>query len=243
MSFSLALVASLMMLYPGFCALGGFYTGSRVDNLSPAPEKPNSLQNLTIIVTGALAAHLFGAGSMALMEGWCSFRPCWTVNHQPNPYVALLTGYRDGTPNGVTIVGLLLGIAALGLAMFYLANWLATKEWIRSLAAPAGSKWFRDMVRDAADDRKVVTGYVVSKMNEKGSYVAYEGMVLHLAQDENQAITNIALRSVDRFIVKIDDDGFSRVQGESDTIETLMIRADETTNIAFSIFELPDDSE
>lgn len=243
MQFSLALFYSLVMFFPGLCALGGYYVGSRSDYLSPAPEKPNSLQSLTIIITGAIFAHLVGSLYFNLQQLWCLTDFCWTVPYEPNPYRLIFAGSPEPSPSGIAATFLIAGILLLGLMTFMTGDRVARTQFIKDLSAPAGSGWLRNYIQAASDKNKVVTGYVISKISNAGQFVAYEGVVLNVAQDDNQGITSIALMAVDRFLVEITTEGFTRTGEESDQIEMMQIRAAEISNIAFEITEILTDQE
>lgn len=241
MSFSFALIASLFLLAPGFCAWAGLRVGSTTDVARPRPEKPNSTTTLFVIVMGALLGHLGGAILLTLMEVWCRFLPHVPVAYDPNAYRALLTGSsaEAGRLPAEAISVWLMQLALVSVATGFLLERTARRDALAGRYDALSFGWLQPAVEEVRKGDALVVAYVVTKIERDGANVGYEGIVEQVGIDEDQAVTMISLSSVDRFVLRIGEDGAARDDQHRASITLLHLRADELANVAFDVFRLP----
>lgn len=246
MTFSYTLVLALLLLFPGLCAFAGLRAGERTDFLAPRPEKPNSTGTLFIVVAGTIAGHTLGAGAFALQAAWCRLTGlCVTVGYDPNVYRVLLASQH---PTRVLTDG------AIEWWIFFLSALGAVTGWFFSRAArssafkgtfdPIDFGWLNPAVQAVKAGNSVVVAYVVSKTTYNGTSIAYEGIVDRLALDDDQKVAMVVLSRVDRFTVRIEDDGsVKRHEGGGAPIPQMQFAASEIANIAFEVLTEPEGGE
>ena len=81
---------------------------------------------------------------------------------------------------------------------------------------------------------------MLTKTSHECFTIAYEGTVQQLALDEEQSIRFVVLNDVDRFLVKISENGLERVDAPSTPITQLQITAVEIANVALEVVRAPD---
>ena len=246
MTFSYTLVLALLLLFPGLCAFAGLRAGERTDFLAPRPEKPNSTGTLFIVVAGTIAGHILGAGAFALQALWCRLTGlCLTIGYDPNVYRVLLASQHPA--RGITD-------GAIEWWIFFLGGLGAVTGWFFSLAArssafkgtfdPIDFGWLNPAVQAVKAGNSVVVAYVVSKTSHNGTNIAYEGIVDRLALDDDQKVAMVVLSRVDRFTVRIEEDGsVKRYEGGGSPIPQMQFAASEIANIAFEVLTEPEEGE
>lgn len=238
MTWGFSLLGALLLLFPGFCAWLGLRSGSRIDYLSPVPEKPNSTYTLFVVLLGALLAHTLGASIFAVQEIFCGIGPCLNVGLDPDVYKAVLR-------HDQALAGSSAGIA-LSLAFFILLgavtgaafHRLARSALFAHLIRPELQGWVRSIGEGVADPTKAVTAFVLSKTGHDGRFAAYEGVVEQLSLDEDQVVAMIVLVGVDRFLVEIGDKAIRRLDVEGDVIPLVQLQKAEIANVAFDVIDL-----
>lgn len=243
MPFSYTLFFALILLFPGLCAWAGLRTVERTDLLTPRPDKPNSTATLFVVVLGAIAGHLAGAATFAIQARWCEWSGlCASVAFDPNVYREVFSsahGARSITD--MAIFAWLLELALVGLAAGAMTWWAARTDWVKNRWDAIDFGWLNAAVREVKAGQAVILAYVVSKTSEQGSSVAYQGIVQQLAMDEDQTITMLVLRQVDRFLVRITPGGLERIDHvpARPPIAQLQLHLTEFANVALEVIELP----
>ncbi len=241
--FSYTLVLALVLLLPGFCAWGGLRLVERTDLLTPRPDKPNSTSTLLVIVVGALAGHLFGALVFALQAVWCGWtRACIRVAFDPNVYRLIFEGVgKDGPVTDAAIFAWLLELVLVGVAVAVAAYGLARSRWVKDRWDILDFGWLSPAVRSVKAGDAVIIAYVMTKTSDAGASVAYEGIVQQLALDDDQTITMLVLRNVDRFLIRVTGRGIERVDQDQEPIAQMQFHLAEIANVALEILERPSD--
>ena len=241
MAFSYSLFLVLLLIFPGLCFWAGWRAGERTDFLSPSPDRPNSTVTLFIIVLGTIGGHIIGTGIFAGQAAWCRVTNlCFAVDFDPNVYRALLRG--AAAARGASDLALewwLLSTLLVGAATFLVALWLVQREVVSSRTDPIAFGWLNPAVQAVKKGDSFVVAYVLTKMTHEDLTVAYEGTVQQLALDEDQSIKLVILNDVDRFLVKISDDGLERVDSSATLITQLQITAAEISNVALEVVRAP----
>jgi hypothetical protein len=219
----------------------GVRVGDRTDLASPAPERPNSTGTLFSVVLGTLLGHLLGTTFFALQSEWCArATTCFAVAYDPNVYRALLRGSK--TAEHMTDVALeawLFAMLIVGVLAGLLGYWLARRKFVTDYTDPVAFGWLNPVVQAVKDGDAFVVAYVLTKTSHEGFSVAYEGVVQHLALDEDQSVKLIILGEVDRFLVNVSKRGLKRIDAAASIIEQLHVTADEIANIALEVVRAP----
>jgi hypothetical protein len=245
-TFSYTLVLALLLLFPGLCAFVGLRAGERTDFLAPRPEKPNSTSTLFIVVAGTIAGHILGAGVFAAQSIWCRLTGlCVSINYDPNVYRVLLASQhptRDLTDGAIEWWIFFLG--ALGAATGWFFSRAARSAAFKGTFDPIDFGWLNPAVQAVKAGNSVVVAYVVSKTSHNGTSIAYEGIVDRLALDDDQKVVMVVLSRVDRFTVRIEEDGsVKRHEGGGAPIPQMQFGASEIANIAFEVLTEPEDGQ
>ena len=241
MAFSYTLFLALILLFPGFCAWAGLRASERTDLLTPRPDKPNSTATLFVVVLGTIAGHLIGAGMFVAQAIWCRLTGfCATVAFDPNVYrVMFMSGRTAGQITDFAIFAWLFELALVGVGAGLLIAWLARTAWVKDRWDAIDFGWLNSPVHEVKSNDAVILAYVVTKTNHEGASVAYEGMVQQLALDDDQTITMLVLRRVDRFLVRITDTGVLRTDEDHQPIAQMQLHLSEIANVALEVIERP----
>ena len=242
MTFSYTLVLALLLLFPGLCAFAGLRAGQRTDLLAPRPEKPNSTATLFIVVAGTIAGHVFGAGLFAVQSGWCRLTDrCFSIAYDPNIYRVLLESqHAPGSLPDVAIEWWIAFLGLLGLVTGSFFSAASRSAAFKGTFDPIDFGWLNPAVQAVKSGDSVVVAYVVTKTSYNGASIAFEGIVDRLALDDDQKVTMIVLSRVDRFTVRIEEDGsVKRHEGGGAPIAQMQFTAAEIANIAFEVLSDP----
>lgn len=242
MAFSYSLFLVLLLIFPGLCFWAGWRTGERSDFLSPSPDRPNSTATLFMVVVGTIGGHLLGTGFFVAQAAFCRLAGiCVALSYDPNVYRALLRGVagaRDAPD--LALESWLLAMLLIGLATGLLAHWLVRRKTISDRTDPIAFGWLNPAVQAVKEGNSFVVAYVLTKTTHECFTIAYEGTVQQLALDEDQSIRLVVLNDVDRFLVKISEDGLGRIDAPSTPITQLQITAAEIANIALEVVRAPE---
>ena len=238
MTWGFSLLGALLLLFPGFCAWLGLRRGSRLDYLSPLPDKPNSTYTLFVVLLGALLAHTLGASLFAVQEIYCRFLPCLRVGVDPDVYKAILRHDQALAGSSAGIALALQFFIALGAVTAVAFHRAARSASLAKVIRPELHGWVRSIAEAAADPKKVVTAFVLTKTGHDGRFAAYEGMAQQLTLDEDQAVAMIVLAGVDRFLVEIADTTMRRLDTEGRSMSLIQLQKTEIANVAFDIIDL-----
>jgi len=238
MSFSYTLFLALLLLAPGFSVWAGLRLGERSDLISQAPERPGSTFSLLAIVFGALAGHIALSALLAVQESLCRAAACLAVGFDPNVYrVILNNGDAGARPLPAwAVLYWFCSLLAPALLTFALAWWASRWRRVQTLRERSSLGWLQPWVEQARPANSAIIAYVVTTMQHEGAYVAYEGLLVNLALDDNRAIAMIVLRNCDRFLVRITQDGAKRVEAPT-SIGLIQLEAKNFLNIALEMFE------
>lgn len=241
MAFSYTLFLVLLLIFPGLCFWAGWRFGERTDFLTPSPDVPNSTLTLFIVVVGTLLGHLLGTTFYAVQSSWCKLTElCITIPFDPNIYRALVKGTSAaGAAPDFAFELWLLSMLLVGAATGLLANWMSHWKWVTDRLDPVAFGWLTPAVQAVKQGDSFVVAYVLTKTSHDGASVAYEGTVQQLALDGDQSIKLIVLNDVDRFLVKITENGLERLDSESTPIVQLQITASEIVNVALEAVRAP----
>ncbi|MBI0533057.1 hypothetical protein [Sphingomonas sp. TX0522] len=246
MTFSYTLVLALLLLFPGLCAFAGLRAGERTDFLAPRPEKPNSTSTLFIVVAGTIVGHILGAGVFAAQAAWCRLTGlCVNIGYDPNVYRVLLASQHPagGLTDGA-IEWWIFFLGALGAGTGWFFSVAARSTAFKGTFDPIDFGWLNPAVQAVKAGNSVVVAYVVSKTSHNGTSIAYEGIVDRLALDDDQKVAMVVLSRVDRFTVRIEEDGsVRRHEGGGAPIPQMQFAASEIANIAFEVLTEPTEGE
>ncbi len=242
MTFSYSLFLALLLLFLGLCFWAGWRVGERTDFLSPTPDRPNSTVTLFIVVFGTIAGHLLGTGFFAAQAAWCrATSVCFDPGFDPNIYRALArggAGARDASDLALEMW--LFAMLLIGAATGSIAHWLVQREAVSGKTDAIAFGWLNPAVQAVKKGDSFVVAYVLTKTSHECFTIAYEGTVQQLALDEEQSIRFVVLNDVDRFLVKIFENGLERVDAPSTPITQLQITAVEIANVALEVVRAPD---
>ena len=208
----------------------------------PTPDKPNSTVTLFIVVFGTIAGHLLGTGFFAAQAAWCRATSlCFDPGFDPNIYRALArggAGARDASDLALEMW--LLTMLLIGAATGLIAHWLVQRDAVSGKTDPIAFGWLNPAVQAVKKGDSFVVAYVLTKTSHECFTIAYEGTVQQLALDEDQSIKLVVLNDVDRFLVKISENGLERVDAPSMPITQLQITAAEIANVALEVVRAPE---
>jgi len=240
-AFSYTLFLALILLFPGLCAWAGLRASERTDLLTPRPDKPNSTATLFVVVLGTIAGHLIGAASFVIQSIWCRLSNfCVAVQFDPNVYRVLFTsGHEAGLVTDLAVFAWLFELALFGAVAGLVIALLARTAWVKDRWDAIDFGWLNGPVHEVKSNSAVILAYVVTKTSHEGASVAYEGIVQQLALDDDQTITMLVLRRVDRFIVRITDQGVVRMDEDHQPIARMQLHLSEIANVALEVIERP----
>lgn len=242
MPFSYTFFLALILLFPGLCAWAGLRTAERTDLLTPRPDKPNSTATLFVIVLGTITGHLLGTASFVAQGAWCRWTSlCASVAFDPNVYREVFTSGRTvGTVTDLAVFAWLLELAFVGLAAGALIAWLARTGLVKDRWDAIDFGWLNAAVREVKTGEAVILAYVVTKTHHDATSIAYQGIVQQLAMDDDQTITMLVLRRVDRFLVRMTADGVERIDDAvHPPIAQLQLHLAQIANVALEVIEVP----
>jgi hypothetical protein len=244
LAFSYTLFLVLLLIFPGLCFWAGWRFGERTDFLMPSPDVPNSTLTLFIVVIGTLVGHLLGTSFYEVQSLWCQHTGfCYGITFDPNIYRALVKGVSSAGDAPDSAFELwLFSVLMIGIVTGVLANWMSHWKWITDRLDPIAFGWLTPAVQAVKRGDSFVVAYVLTKTSYEGASVAYEGTVQQLALDGDQSIKLIVLNDVDRFLVKITENGLERLDStpESAPIVQLQITASEIVNVALETVRAPE---
>jgi hypothetical protein len=193
------------------------------------------------VVLGTICGHILGAALFVLQAGWCRATGlCMPVAFDPNVYRVIFTSAK--TPGYITdfaILAWLVELALVGVLTGALIAWAARRDWIKGRWDAIDFGWLNSPVQEVRGGNAVILAYVVTKTSYEGANIAYEGMVQQLAMDDDQIITMLVLRRVDRFLVRITPEGMTRTEEEHQPIAQMQLHLGEIANVALEIIERP----
>ena len=216
--------------------------GERTDFLAPRPEQPNSIVTLFTVTLGTIAGHIIGAGYFVLQSQWCA-RGLWhiSVNFDPSPYQALFVSPRKDVTSDLGVECWFLSLLLMGVLTGWLAERASKSSAFKGTFDRIDFGWLYPAAQAVKKGNSLIVGYVVTKMSHDASTVAYEGIVDRVALDDNQAVAMIVLRNVDRFTVRIEEDGsIKRYGGDMKPIPQMQFVAAEIANVVLEIITVPE---
>ncbi len=132
------------------------------------------------------------------------------------------------------------GFFLIAAATGALAYWMARRNVLTDRTDPIAYGWLNPAVQAVKKGNAFVVAYVLTKTSHEGASIAYEGVVQQLALDDDQSIKLVILNEVDRFLVKITEQGIERLDAETTPITQLQITATEIANIALEVVRAED---
>jgi len=241
MSFSYTLFLALLLISPGLAVWAGLRVGERSGLLSQPPEKPQSTFSLVVIVFGSLLGHILLALLFAVQAAFCALsHACMTIAFDPNIYREIVLGGRTaGVPSDLALFFWLMALLVPSLLMGAIAFFLSQWRPVRDFRETSNMGWLKPLA-DIARSRGFILGYVVTALEKDGAYVAYEGIVENIALDDQRAVAMIVLSNCDRFLVRIDDGGFARIDPKTKqkSIPLIQLQAANFKNIALEVFDV-----
>jgi hypothetical protein len=240
-AFSYTLFLALILLFPGLCAWAALRAVERTDLLTPRPDKPNSTATLFVIVMGTIVGHVVGSFVFVAQGLWCRLTGlCLTVAFDPNVYRIVFTGGRDaGVVTDLAISVWLTELALVGAFAGWFVAKLAGVSWIKTRWDAIDFGWLNKPVGEVEDGKSFILAYVVTKSGHNGATIAYEGIVQQLALDDDQVITMLVLSQVDRFLVRVTDEGVVRIDEPHAPIAQMQFHLSEIANLALEVLEDP----
>lgn len=240
MSFSYTLFLALLLISPGLAVWAGFRAGERSGLLSQPPEQPQSTFSLAVIVFGSLLGHILLAALFALQSAVCVLNtPCLRLGFDPNIYREILLGVHAQAPSDLALLCWLAALLApsllVGVIAFYVSRWRP----VRDFREASSMGWLKPLA-DIARERGFILAYVVTTLEKDGAYIAYEGIVETIALDDKRAVSMVVLSDCDRFLVKISDTDFSRINARTrqKPIPLIQLEASRINNIALEVFDV-----
>ncbi len=195
-----------------------------------------------MVVLGTIIGHLIGATLFEVQSTTCGWVQCLEVNFDVNAYRVLMRGTASaGNAPDIAFVVWLAQALALGPLTGLGAFWLARQEPVTTRLDQIAFGWLAPAVQAVKQGNSFITAYVLTKMEHDGLTLAYEGVVQHLALDEDQSVKLVVLNDVDRFLVRINESGIERINSPGNPITQLVITSAEITNIALEVIQAPDE--
>jgi hypothetical protein len=240
--FSYTLVLALLLLLPGLCAWAGLRAARRNELLAPRPDRPNSTLTLLVIVGGSLAGHFVAAAAYALQAAACAHNArCLSLSFDPNVYRLIVEGtVRDGPVTDAALFTWLLELLLTGLFTGVATRLVAALPPVAGELNAAESKWLNASLEAVRRRKAILVAYVVSKTEFNGVSLAYEGVIQQLSMDDDQVIVMLVLTNVDRFLVRITEDGLQRTDDAGlAPIAQMQFHLAEIANVALEVVEWP----
>ncbi|MBW6531452.1 hypothetical protein KZ820_11970 [Sphingomonas sp. RRHST34] len=238
MNWGYPLLGTLVLLFPGLCAWLGLRSGSRIDYLSPLPDRPNSTSTLFVILAGALLAHVVGAGLFAVQELYCRRAPCLRLPVDPNVYKAMLRHDQVFAGTSTAIALALLFFTLLGLLSAASFQRVARSVPLSAVMRPELHGWVRMIAAGTADPDRLVIASVLTRTGHNGRFAGYEGIVHQFTLDEDEVVAMIVLAEADRFLIEIGDTAASRHHVEDRSMSLVQLQQAEIANVAFDVIDL-----
>jgi hypothetical protein len=232
------LLGTLVFLFPGLCAWVGLRSGSRIDYLSPLPDRPNSTYTLFVILVGALLAHVVGTGLFAVQELYCRRAPCLRLSVDPNVYKAVLRHDQAFASSSAAIALALLFFTTLGCLSAASLHRIARTVTLAGVIRPELHGWVRVIAAGTAAPDKVVIASVLTRTGHDGRYAGFEGMVHQFTLDEDELVAMIVLVEADRFLIEIGNTAAPRFEVDGRSIPLVQLQKAEIANVAFDVIDL-----
>lgn len=237
MNWGYPLLGTLVLLFTGLCAWLGLRSGSRIDYLSPLPDRPNSTSTLFVILAGALLAHVVGASLFAVQELYCRRAPCLRLPVDPDVYKAMLRHDQVFAGTSTAIALALLFFTLLGLLSAASFQRVARSVPLSAVMRPELHSWVRVIAAGTADPDRLVIASVLTRTGHDGRFAGYEGIVHQFTLDE-EVVAVIVLAEADRFLIEIGDIAASRHHVEDRSMSLVQLQKAEIANVAFDIIDL-----
>lgn len=222
----LAIVAGALVL-PGIFAVWAFYRAARTNEIDLPLPGLKSAAGIGQVGAFAVASHLvFASLLLALAHSECG---AWGAAF--NPYI---TSVPDD-PNSLlsTIAGALAGLAILSCIALLLGR--VAGEVVLSMGKGAlfyGA--FADLFVAGEGNSKFIYGYVLTKLENNGSIIGYQGTVTSFIPGEDRFPDKIQLSQASMFTLNV----YTGKRREFDTkIKSIALHRDEWSNIAFKVVE------
>ena len=238
MNWGYPLLGTLVLLFPGLCAWVGLRSGSRIDYLSPLPDRPNSTSTLFVVLVGALLAHVVGASLFAVQELYCRRVSCLRLPSDPNVYKAMLGHDRVFASSSTAIALALLFFTLLGLLSVASFNRVARSVPLAAVMRLELHGWVRVIAAGTADPDKLVIASVLTRTGHGGRFAGFEGIVHQFTLDEDEVVAMIVLAEADRFLIEIGDTVASRHEVDGRSMSLVQLQKAEIANVAFDVIDL-----
>jgi hypothetical protein len=144
-----------------------------------------------------------------------------------------------GVVTDLAVFAWLFELALFGVLAGLAIALLARTDWVKNRWDAIEFGWLNAPVQEVKSNSAVILAYVVTKTSHEGANVAYEGIVQQLALDDDQTITMLVLRRVDRFLVRITNKGVVRTDEDHQPIARMQLHLSEIANIALEVIERP----
>lgn len=227
----------LLALAPGFAVYSAIYITPSPGPFRPLPPGPNSIGTIALVSFGALLAHTVAATVLALQYRWCVSHDCLVVPFEPNPYTWLSAGRLAANSYSIAaLLGSLAGLSFMTWLIAFVAVWLLQLRGLLDFTL-YGS--FAGLVREAQPDSKYVGAFVLTRVDDSGRSLGYEGVVEDLHVSPGGGVASITLYACTPFYVVRHRQGIRRQPIlRSRPIPRLRIEGARIENIAFDVFEI-----
>lgn len=242
MNLSLGVVWAAILLAPGLVIFGALFGAPYRPPLRPVAPAPASLTALAIIVGGAAVAHSVWLTLSSLNALACASGCPVTLGFDPNVYTLALGIGREGQP---VVAGALayavLNVVTLTGISYLVARAVVGRPAVRERLRPLRYGWLAHLSREFdARPGGTIAAFALTKLQEGGLWVGYEGEVETIQLDGDRAIASIVLLDARSFVVELKRDGFTRTASRGRaSIQRLTLRRDAIENIALVAINRP----
>ncbi|HTU09859.1 MAG TPA: hypothetical protein VMG08_03085 [Allosphingosinicella sp.] len=230
MGLTLVAILTAALLLPGIVAARFFYLAGETPEVEVPIPSLSSANGIWLVGALSVAVHVVYVLLLKLIEQLPPLLPLPLAN----PYLLFVEPIRTHALDAAW--ALFSGLAFLTLiAMFlgYLFG-LAALKWQDK------SRFYgpiSDVIESAKGDDKFITAYVLTKIQENGRLVGYEGTVDSLFRDGDRFPAKVVLKDVVAFYLTLGDDGPERKETDQ-FIDWLILSAGDWHNIAFRVYQL-----
>lgn len=234
MGLTLIAVLTAALLLPGIIAARSFYHAGHTNEVEPALPPLSSVDGIALIGLFSVVVHLLYAvglkvavtiPALAMFEGV----PI------ADPYAPMGSGHADLN----AALSVLLGLAGLCLLALPVGN-LAGRLMMRSDDKTIFYGSMAEILAKTGSDDDFVVAYVLTKIEQEGRLIGYEGTVVSLLRDADRFPAKVILKDASIFYLTMADERPVRRE-TAGTIDWIALAAEDWYNIAFKVFKVVDD--
>ncbi|MEJ2407905.1 MAG: hypothetical protein P8Y58_05450 [Novosphingobium sp.] len=228
---SLVAILTAAFLLPGLVAVYFFYRAGQTAEADPVLPSMGSPEGLVQFGCFAIGVHLLYVTGLWLVS---SDHPCIPLP-LADPYSVLRSG-SPGLDSREEQFAVFAGLVMLNLTAAGFG--ILTGEIVRGagrLSIFYGP--LTDLLRHARGPEAFITAYVLTRTEQNGYTLGYEGIVTSLVRDSKKLPAVVVLKDVTPFRIKASSRA-ARREPAGRPIENLILRGEDWQNIAFRVYRI-----